>query len=215
MDLPPFLLHIIVPAMKYLTLMCALSALAAAPCSFAANEQTPLPSASSGITSENYVISPLDVIRFRVLGEADTDTQVRISNDGTVSLPYIGLVKVSGMTLVQVREFLTLKYKDGYYVNPQVEFSIVSYKERRVNVQGMVNSQGFVVLPPEEKVSLMGAIAMAGGWSNSRLAAKTVKLIRTLPDGTTKTFEIDTTKINPDDWPIEDGDMIIVPERTW
>lgn len=207
--------------MKYLTsTFAAAFALLAAQGTFAADAQNaasadPVAAAVPGQPSANYVISPLDVVHFRVIGEAETETEVRISNDGTISLPYVGPVKLSGMTLSQARVFLTEKYKDGYYVNPQIDLAIVTYKERRVNVQGQVNKQGFVVFPPEENMSLLGAIAMAGGWSSSRLAAKTVKLIRTLPDGSTKTFEIDTDKIKPDDWPLQDGDMIIVPERAW
>jgi polysaccharide export outer membrane protein len=164
--------------------------------------------------SENYIIVPLDVIQFRILGENETQTEVRVANDGSISLPYIGNVKIAGMTVSDARSMIYLKYAADYYVNPQIDLAIISYKQQRVNVQGMVNRQGFVIVPPEEKVTLLGAIAMAGGWSDNRLASKTVKLVRTSEKGTTTT-EIDTTKIGPDDCPLQDGDLIIVPERTW
>ena len=175
---------------------------------------------SSGSTSntnisENYVIVPLDVLRFRILGESETDTELRVANDGSVTLPYIGAVQVAGLTMSQARSFLYEKYSADYYVNPQIDMTISSYKQKRVNVQGMVNQQGFVVFPPEEKMSLMGAIALAGGWNGNRLADKTVKLIRKDSNGELKTIKIDTTKIGQDDWPLEDGDMIIVPERVF
>jgi len=164
--------------------------------------------------SENYVIVPLDVIQFKILGEAETQTEVRVANDGGISLPYIGNVKIAGMTVAEARGLIYEKYSTDYYVNPQIDLAIISYKQERVNVQGMVNRQGFVVFPPEEKVTLLGAIAMAGGWSDNRLASKTVKLVRTA-GSVTKTTEIDTTKIGPEDCPLQDGDLIIVPERTW
>lgn len=164
--------------------------------------------------SENYVIVPLDVIEFKILGESETQTEVRVANDGSISLPYIGNVRIAGMSVAEARQMLYGKYAADYYVNPQIDLAIISYKQLRVNVQGMVNRQGFVIFPPEEKMTLLGAIAMAGGWSDNRLASKTVKLIRTSDKGTTTT-EIDTTKIGPDDCPLQDGDLVIVPERTW
>lgn len=164
--------------------------------------------------SENYVIVPLDVIQFRILGEAETQTEVRVANDGCISLPYIGQVKIAGMTVSNARAMIFKKYSADYFVNPQIDLAIISYKQQRVNVQGMVNRQGFVIFPPEETVTLLGAIAMAGGWSDNRLASKTVKLVRTT-NGETKTTEIDTTKIGPEDCILQDGDLIIVPERTW
>ena len=164
--------------------------------------------------SESYVIVPLDVINFRIIGEVETQTEARVASDGCVALPYIGSVKVSGMTVADARALIFKTYAADYYVNPQIDLSIVSYRQQRVNVQGMVNRQGFIIFPPEEKVTLLGAIAMAGGWSDNRLASKTVKLIRTKADKTTTT-EIDTTKIGPEDCPLQDGDLIIVPERAW
>jgi polysaccharide export outer membrane protein len=164
--------------------------------------------------SESYIIGPLDVIEFRILGEEETHMEVRVSNDGNVALPYIGNIKVAGMTVSDARAAIYKMYAQDYYVNPQIDLAIISYKQKRVNVQGMVNRQGFIVFPPEEKVTLLGAIAMAGGWSDNRLAAKTVKVIRTNTTGTTTT-EVDTTKIGPEDYPLMDGDLVIVPERTW
>jgi protein involved in polysaccharide export with SLBB domain len=61
---------------------------------------------------------------------------------------------------------------------------------------------------------LLGAISAAGGWRNDRLADRhNVKLTRTMPDGTTTTFQIDATKINQNDWVLRDGDLVIVGER--
>jgi len=163
--------------------------------------------------SENYIVSPLDVLHFRIIGEPETETEVRVASDGSVTLPYIGTVEIVGMSVAQARNVLYGKYKDGYYVDPQIDIVLVSYKQRRVNVTGMVNRPGFVIFPPEEKMTLLGAIALAGDWRSDRMASKTVKLIRNDEDGKTKTYEIDTTKINPDDWQLQDGDMINVPER--
>jgi len=166
--------------------------------------------------SENYLIGPLDVIHFRIIGEPETETEVRVANDGSVTLPYIGTICLKEKTVAQARAYLFSEYSKDFYVNPQVDIAIVAYKQRRVNVQGMVNKQGFVLFPPEEKMTLLGAIALAGGWGDNRLAQKSaVKLIRTDENGVVQTYVIDANTLSQEDWPLRDEDLIIVPERKW
>ncbi len=166
--------------------------------------------------SETYQIVPLDVLTFKIVGEPDTETSIRVAADGRVTLPYVGTVEVAGLTVSEARQYLYDRYNADFFVNPQVYLAVTGYKQRRVNVQGMVNQQGFVIFPPEEEVTLLGAIALAGGWSNNRLADRgRVKLVRKLPNGETVEHEIDCTKISQTDWPLHDGDYIIVPERKW
>jgi polysaccharide export outer membrane protein len=162
---------------------------------------------------DNYLVGPLDVLRFRIVGEEATATELRVAQDGSVNLPYIGNVVVSGMNVSQIREFLFELYNKDWYVNPQIDLAVIGYKERRVMVQGMVNNQSFVVFPPEEDLTLLGAISKAGGWSNNRLANKEKVLIKRVVEGEVKEFTIDATKIGPLDWPLKDGDVVEVPER--
>ncbi|MBN1404845.1 MAG: polysaccharide biosynthesis/export family protein [Opitutales bacterium] len=167
-------------------------------------------------TSENYKISALDVLQFRIIGELETDCEVRVAYDGSITLPYIGTVSVKDKTVAEARQFLYEQYASDYYVDPQIDLVIVAYKQKRVNVQGMVNRQGFVIFPPEEKMTLLGAIALAGGWGDNRLAQRSaVRLTRTDENGNSKTFVIDADNIGQDDWQLEDGDLIYVPERKW
>jgi polysaccharide biosynthesis/export protein len=197
------------PDLPFLILIVMLAA-----CGMCSAQMTsPLESQTYVKASENYIISSLDVIHFRIIGEAETETEVRVASDGSVTLPYIGTVSISGVSVAEARNILLKKYSEDYYVNPQIDMVIVSYKQRRVNVTGMVNHPGFVIFPPEEKMTLLGAIALAGDWRSDRMASRTVKLIRNDENGQTKTYEIDTTKINPDDWQLQDGDMVLVPER--
>ncbi len=166
--------------------------------------------------SENYKITALDVLHFRIIGEADTDCEVRVAMDGSITLPYIGTIKVLDMSVAQARQFIYEKYAKDYFVDPQVDLVIVAYKQRRVNVQGMVNRQGFVVFPPEEKMTVLGAIALAGGWSDNRLAdRRRVRLTYTTSDGQTRTDTLNLDGSNPDDREVSDGDRIYVEERNW
>lgn len=150
------------------------------------------------------------------MGDDTTGTEVRVSSRGTVTLPYVGTVEVGGRSVSEAREYLYELYNADYYVNPQIDLAVVGYKQRRVNVQGFVNRQGFVIFPPEEEMTLLGAIALAGGWRNDRMGKpSSVRLTRTFPDGSTKEYTIDATNITQKDWPLQDGDYVFVPERRW
>lgn len=164
--------------------------------------------------SESYVITELDYLRMRIIGEESVASEVRVSGDGTVSFPYIGTVRVAGNTVQQARQKIFDLYNADYFVEPQIELTVISYRQRRVLVQGMVNRQGFVVFPPEEKMTLLGAIALAGGWSQNRLADPSrVTLTRILEDNTKEEKQYDATKLTSQDVPLQDGDTITVPER--
>lgn len=166
--------------------------------------------------SNVYVIAPLDVVRFAVLGEDETVKSYRVSQDGTVSFPYIGSLKIAGMTLENARQAIYEAYVPDWYVDPQIDLAVTEYAARRVTVLGKVNRQGPITIPPEEPMTLLTAISAAGGWSNDRLAAPwKVKIKRTLEDDTVEEWEVDAREIGPDEHPLQDGDVVVVPERTF
>ncbi len=164
--------------------------------------------------SENYEIRPLDGLKFRILGEPETVTEVRVAGDGSVNLPYVGTVQLGGRTVEEARRHLFDLYNSEWYVNPQIDLLVIAYAQRRVQVLGKVARQGTVVFPPEEKMTLLGAISAAGGWSHDNLARRNaVTLKRTNEDDETEEHVIDATSIGANDWPLKDGDIINVPER--
>ncbi len=166
-----------------------------------------------GKASESYTIGPMDGLTFRIIGEQETLTEVRVAADGTVNLPYVGSVKLAGKTVSQARAHLFELYDRDWYVNPQIDLLVVSYSQRRVQVLGKVARQGPVIFPPEEEMTLLTAIAYAGGWSPDGLARTTAVKLKRNEDGAAREFTIDTTSIGPKDWILKDGDIIEVPER--
>ena len=169
---------------------------------------------SAAQASENYMIRPLDGLRFRIIGEPDTTTDVRVAADGSVNLPYVGSVSLGGKSVQEARQFLFDLYDAEWFVNPQIDLMVVVYAQRRVQVLGKVARQGTVVFPPEERMTVLNAIAEAGGWSHDNLARRNAVVLRRVgEDGNLQEFVIDTTSIGPNDWPLQDGDIIDVPER--
>lgn len=172
------------------------------------------PSGASG----SYMVSPLDYLRVAlyVADELQFETQARVSQDGTISVPHLGSVQASGLSLEELRQELYVPYNRDYYVDPHIDLSVLGYSDRSVTVIGKVNRQGQIPFPSEEGLSLLEAIALAGGWSNDRLANKrNVTITRMEEDGSKSTIEVDARKISTDDFPLQEGDLINVPERLW
>jgi polysaccharide export outer membrane protein len=118
-----------------------------------------------------YVLSANDQIAVEVFGEDDLRTNGRLNGEGNLSLPLLGSVHLSGLTLTQATARVTELYSRDYLVNPKVNVSLVSYAKRRFTVLGQVNRPGSFEMPEGSPggIDLLEAVAMAGGYT--RIAA--------------------------------------------
>src|SRR4051794_21580401 len=129
------------------------------------------PVISSVSAPAGYVLSPNDQIAVEVFGEEDLRTNARLNGEGNLSLPLLGSVRLSGLTLTQAAARLTELYGKDYLVNPRVNVTLVGYAKRRFTVLGQVNRPGSYEMPEGSPggIDLLEAIAMAGGYT--RIAA--------------------------------------------
>ncbi len=164
--------------------------------------------------SSSYVIRSLDYLRFRIIGEPETQVEVRVSADGSVELPYIGAVLLEGLTVSDARRRVFSLYNGDYYINPQIDLTIIAYSGRSVEVLGHVGRQGSVEFPSERPLYLLEAIARSGGFQELG-NRRAVEIRRIFENGETETIVVDTTSISPRDHPLQDGDIINVPRRVW
>jgi polysaccharide export outer membrane protein len=165
----------------------------------------------------DYVLQPQDVLKVQVLGEDDLTREVRISQENTISLPLIGTLDLKNKSAHQAQELIRELYDRDYLVNPQVSLIVVEYAKRYVNVLGQVTTPGQVQFPQEQGLTLVEAIARAGG--GTRLAnLKKVVLKRARPDGTTEAITINVEDLQKGEsnetYPLQAGDVITVPERS-
>ena len=109
----------------------------------------------------SYKLGAGDVITIRVLGEDDLKRDhVKLSDAGTVSFPVLGEIKVKGMTVGALEEYVTSGLKGRYLLNPQVTVSIDEYRNFYVN--GMVEKPGGYPYSPG--LTVRKAISIAGGF---------------------------------------------------
>ncbi len=165
-----------------------------------------------------YKLHAMDLLKIQVFQEPDLDRELRVSQDDTVALPLIGVVDVKNRTVRETELLITELYKQDYLVNPQINITVLEYSPRTVNVFGAVNTPGSVTIPPERELTLLDAIARSGGFS--RLANRSkVSLTRTRPSGTTINYIINADQLVAGDTgnraPVQDGDVIFVPERVF
>ena len=136
-----------------------------------------LPSTGPAVTTNavtapsGYVLSANDQVAVEVFGEDDLRTNGRLNAEGNLSLPLLGSVHLSGLTLTQATARVTELYARDYLVNPKVNVMLVGYAKRRFTVLGQVNRPGSFEMPDGSPggIDLLEAVAMAGGYT--RIAA--------------------------------------------
>lgn len=162
----------------------------------------------------NYRLSSQDVIKVAVFREDELTTTARIAEDGTIKMPLIGSVKVSGRSVNEAASVIEAALGKDYLMHPQVSVSVTEFSKRRFTVMGQVQKPGAYEMPASESIDVIAAIGMAGGYTRSanvnritvkRTAAGGEHLYKlngkqTTPDGNARTF-----KVLP-------GDMITVEE---
>ena len=121
-----------------------------------------------------YKLGVGDVISVQVVGEDELKREkVRLSDAGTLSFPYLGELRVRGMTVGALEEFITKGLKGRYLLNPQVTVTIHEYRNFFVN--GQVDKPGGYPFVPG--LTIRKAISMAGGFKE-RASKEKINVIR-------------------------------------
>jgi polysaccharide export outer membrane protein len=163
-----------------------------------------------------YQLSANDGIGVEVFGEEDLKTMARLDSEGNVSLPLIGSLRLSGMTLAQATTRVTELYARDYLVNPRVKVTLMGYARRRFTVLGQVNHPGSFEMPETSPggIDLMEAIAMAGGYT--RIAApERTSVRRHLANGGDQIMRVNAKRVERGqvaNFRVLDGDSITVGE---
>lgn len=100
-------------------------------------------------------------------------SQYLVEPDGMIKLPIIGKTKISGLTVREAEKLLEQQYAT-FYNKP---FVLIKVTNRRVLVFPGSGGSGRVVNLDNENTTLIEALALAGGITNTGKARK-IKLIR-------------------------------------
>jgi polysaccharide export outer membrane protein len=87
---------------------------------------------------------------------------VRVSAQGTIALPFVGEIQVSGLTEQGLREEIRRRLEESYMHNPQVNLLVREYRSRQVAVTGAVEKPGLYNLASGAD-TLLDMLSLAGG----------------------------------------------------
>ncbi len=89
----------------------------------------------------------------------------RVSEDGTITLPVVGIIPVAGMTPGEVEATVVQAHYPKYVVRPPAVVCNISEHrdERTFAVIGLVKKADSFKYPPNAHLTLTDALAMAGG----------------------------------------------------
>jgi polysaccharide export outer membrane protein len=121
------------------------------------------------------IIGASDSIRITVFQNPDLTTETRVSQSGSLVLPLIGEVGVSGLTPTEAGARIADQLKSGrYIINPQVSVAIVQARSRQVTVLGQFARPGNYMLE-DNRSRLTDILTLAGGISST--GAETIRVL--------------------------------------
>ncbi len=174
----------------------------------------PTPAADTESRPANYVLAPGDSVSITVFREPDLTTQGRLSRDGTINVPLIGVVRLAGKNTNEAAAQITTLLGKGYLIHPQVSVSILDYAKLKFTVLGQVASPGAFEVAADQSIDLLTAIARAGGFT--RIADSSNVVVRRIVNGQEETFKVDAKRVvkgrKSDRFLICPNDMISVGE---
>jgi protein involved in polysaccharide export with SLBB domain len=119
-------------------------------------------------TLSDYQLGSGDRIQIQVFDEPDLSMEVRLSDAGTISYPFLGEIRVEGNTVSELESQIVNGLIDGYLVYPKVNVAVVEYRPFYVN--GEVEAPGG--FPYQPGLTLRKAIALAGGFTERASKSK-------------------------------------------
>lgn len=137
---------------------------------------------------------------------------ITVGLDGYVQLPYVGSVKMEGLTLDEAKAVL-MDSLTQYLRIPDLSLVITNYGPRKVYVMGEVKKPG-VQNMAIDNMNAYAALASAGGWARKGRSTR-IQIMRVI-DGTMyyRTLNMKAYTVKHDltqNVEIEDGDIIYVP----
>ena len=124
-------------------------------------QQQPLPlEQRAQITYDAYILGPGDGLQIELLDLPELSGRFSIGLDGTLYLPRLRALYVEGLTVEELRYFLTQQFRT-YVRDPQVYVRPVRYRPIRVYVGGEVKRPGYYTLSGNLDLKNISAAAEA------------------------------------------------------
>jgi protein involved in polysaccharide export with SLBB domain len=118
-------------------------------------------------TPMGYIVGPGDRLKVIIYGATQAEYDLQVNPEGNITLPFIGPIQVSGLTLTATKSTIESNLKRIYSglkgPNPSVfiDITISNVRTIKINVMGEVNKPGTYAVPSFS--SLFNVMYAAGG----------------------------------------------------
>ncbi len=163
----------------------------------------------SASSQEAYRVGKQDVLRVEILNEPEfTRDSLPVTDGGTILLPYVGDLKVEGLTVSDIQALIRKALVEQKILTaPSVSVSVKEYKSQSVTILGEVRTTGKYYLRGNEK--LLEKIAEAGGLSGT---AGDITISR-MGGGGNQVITVKAGDLLRDTTFLQGGDVILVRPR--
>jgi polysaccharide biosynthesis/export protein len=170
---------------------------------------------------ESYRLTVRDLVKFSVLDEPETALEQRIDGQGRIRIPYLGNVRIAGLTAREAEDQIEASYiAADIFRQVQVTIRVGEYSIKEVSVLGQVKRPGNVTFPIEANgLDLREVISQSGGFTNIA-QTREVRVTRPQPDGTEEVISVNVERMlrardgeGNSAFLVLPGDKIFVPER--
>jgi polysaccharide export outer membrane protein len=124
---------------------------------------------------DRLLVGAGDQIFIAVFGQSDMSAEVTVNENGQVTLPLIGNLKVGDLAPPAIERLVASRLRDGEYLrNPEVSVQVRQLRSQVISVLGEVQRPGR--FPLQGRLTVLDALATAGGLTQR--ADRVVSLIR-------------------------------------
>jgi polysaccharide export outer membrane protein len=134
-----------------------------------------------------------------------------VQTDGTIFYPYVGHLKVAGLTVTEIQNQITQRLAK-YIREPQVTIQVAKFRNRNAYVLGEVNTPGMQPLT-DKPLTLMEAISSAGGINPTTADPRHIYLVRgsyEQPDIFLLNAQAPQSLMIAEHFPLQENDIVYV-----
>ncbi|WP_255095080.1 SLBB domain-containing protein [Synechococcus sp. J7-Johnson] len=113
------------------------------------------------LQDDAYILGAGDGLALKFLAVTELSSSVEILNDGTASLPLLGSVRLTGLTLSQASLWLESLYRKQLQ-RPDLQLTVVRPRPLRVAVVGEVERPGLYTLTTSETSTAEATVSISG-----------------------------------------------------
>ncbi|MGB9418664.1 MAG: polysaccharide biosynthesis/export family protein [Acidobacteriaceae bacterium] len=157
-------------------------------------------------SSPTTQVSDGDLLDIVIFDTPELSGRFRVNLKGDILLPLAGVLHVAGLTISEITDAVSQRYKDAkLLVDPEVTVFVAEFNRRTITITGEVRAPGvYSIAAPR---TLTDTLAMAGGLSDS--ASRTVSIVHSATPKEIIHVTLNVGAQTPES--IEEGRMEILP----